>query len=327
MNRRRRTCPHWARGNLLNYATLAPAVPDAAKAQKGLVIVTHGIRSNEASKDSKDRVWQQWMAASIAGRISNADEPNIMIYGWGEGADPAEYPAEAVANAKLGLEAINLVLNVSGTPIEIPATELMVDATAAVSNLMIDSWFARNHMAPSHGQELATYLWLLSRQNPPLVVPGQPIHLIGHSAGGFVMGECARLLKQLGITVEQVTMLDTPFPFYEHLKLNPGQTPSRSARRVERYVSSFYGLLAQPSVYGLIRGGSYHFETTSPLVSLFFTPGFPIAMRTSGTRTKPSATTPVTPDFSTRPSTRVAAHLLRWAMIQAPRRCWLKALS
>ncbi len=58
------------------------------------------------------------------------------------------------------------------------------------------------------------------------------IHLIGHSAGGFVMGEAARVLSQRYYPQIQVTMLDTPVPFQEHIK---------PAWRTERYISSFLG--------------------------------------------------------------------------------------
>src|SRR6516162_8653192 len=42
----------------------------------------------------------------------------------------------------------------------------------------------------------------------------KPLHLIGHSAGGFVVSTVACLLKKLKINLTQfrVTLLDTPFP-------------------------------------------------------------------------------------------------------------------
>ena len=58
------------------------------------------------------------------------------------------------------------------------------------------------------------------------------IHLIGHSAGGFVAGECALQLKRAGFSNLQVTMLDTPKPYHEHIK---------KGWRTDRYASSWYG--------------------------------------------------------------------------------------
>lgn len=58
------------------------------------------------------------------------------------------------------------------------------------------------------------------------------IHLIGHSAGGFVEGECALQLKRAGFSNLQVTMLDTPKPYHEHIK---------KGWRTDRYASSWYG--------------------------------------------------------------------------------------
>ncbi len=66
-----------------------------------------------------------------------------------------------------------------------------------------------------------------------------PIHLIGHSAGGFVAGECAFRLEKAKFTNLQVTMLDTPAPFPKHLN-KPGW-------RSERYNSSWLGGRFEPS--------------------------------------------------------------------------------
>ena len=57
-----------------------------------------------------------------------------------------------------------------------------------------------------------------------------PIHLIGHSAGGFVAGECALRLDKAGFDELQVTMLDTPIPYKQHVN---------SAWRTERYIAGW----------------------------------------------------------------------------------------
>lgn len=59
-----------------------------------------------------------------------------------------------------------------------------------------------------------------------------PIHLIGHSAGGFVAGECALRLNKAGFSKLQVTMLDTPIPYKQHVD---------SDWRTERYIGGWLG--------------------------------------------------------------------------------------
>jgi alpha-tubulin suppressor-like RCC1 family protein len=61
-----------------------------------------------------------------------------------------------------------------------------------------------------------------------------PVHLIGHSAGGFVLAQCA-LLERNWIT--QVTCLDTPFPIRSHFTKGKYRNPGR----IERYISSCLG--------------------------------------------------------------------------------------
>jgi hypothetical protein len=71
-----------------------------------------------------------------------------------------------------------------------------------------------------------------------------PIHLIGHSAGGFVVGEAALSLslRSEPVDVDLVTMLDTPLPWLAHVSVLPDPT------YVERYITSILGLAAFPEV-------------------------------------------------------------------------------
>jgi pimeloyl-ACP methyl ester carboxylesterase len=64
------------------------------------------------------------------------------------------------------------------------------------------------------------------------ITNGTAIHLIGHSAGGFVAGECAKRLSKAGFSNLQVTMLDTPIPYKSHVG---------SGWRTERHISSVAG--------------------------------------------------------------------------------------
>jgi hypothetical protein len=64
------------------------------------------------------------------------------------------------------------------------------------------------------------------------ITKNTPIHLIGHSAGGFVAGECALRLEKAGFSELQVTMLDTPIPYKQHVN---------SVWRTERYIGGWLG--------------------------------------------------------------------------------------
>ena len=59
-----------------------------------------------------------------------------------------------------------------------------------------------------------------------------PIHLIGHSAGGFVAGECALRLNTARFDNLQVTMLDTPIPYRQHVD---------NRWHTERYIAGWLG--------------------------------------------------------------------------------------
>lgn len=74
--------------------------------------------------------------------------------------------------------------------------------------------------------------WIERQRQLGTVDKTAKIHLIGHSAGGFVVGETARILQQRGYTRIQATMLDTPLPYHQHIQ---------SGWRTERYISSFLG--------------------------------------------------------------------------------------
>jgi len=82
------------------------------------------------------------------------------------------------------------------------------------------------------GLELAD--WIRTETLKGNISTSAPIHLIGHSAGGFVMGESGWSLRSRFSNC-RVTMLDTPFPYYDHVWRYP------DPGKLDRYVSSFFG--------------------------------------------------------------------------------------
>jgi len=205
----------------------------------GLVILTHGLISEGTTQ------WMQDLGHSIAGRlvIQEKPVPNICLYDWKERADP------------FGMEAYNLEANKNLLSFfgKWPA-----DAAFFIYDTM-----AIHPFAVTQGKRLAD--WIRDEVAAGNIDPAAPMHLIGHSAGGFVMGECAFLLKYRGIIqgVVQVTALDTPYTY-----VFPGDTHvfnlakvAGSNCRVERYFYSFWpGFAWQPGPVDTVNTGSGYYK-------------------------------------------------------------------
>ena len=177
--------------------------PDPVKADVGLVLIVHGMCNSATSG------WPQVMGQAIQTRLGAGQTPNVCLYDWSDMANPSHF----------GL----------GTTLDCNFVETVNDLP-----------FVRPY-ALAHGRILAN--WLQNEIRLGRARADRPIHIIGHSAGGFVGGECGLVLKRAGTTVAQVTMLDTPDPVRAHFTAypNPGH--------VERYISSAGGRFA-PSVDG-----------------------------------------------------------------------------
>ncbi len=172
---------------------------DSLRADVGLVVIIHGMCQN-ALVD-----WPAQLAQAVEARLGvSATGPNVCLYDWEDMADPSLF-FEGTSRCDNWFEAVE--------------NALMVRPGAL-----------------AHGRILAD--WIKSEIAAGRVNPNKPIHLIGHSAGGFVAGECALTLKQLGILNTYVTMLDTPEPLRRHFTQypNPG--------KVERYITSVLGMIS-----------------------------------------------------------------------------------
>jgi len=172
---------------------------DSLRADVGLVVIIHGMCQN-ALVD-----WPAQLAQAVEARLGvSATGPNVCLYDWEDMADPSLF-FEGTSLCDVWYEKLENALKVR------PG-------------------------ALAHGRILAD--WIKSEIAAGRVNPNKPIHLIGHSAGGFVAGECALTLKQLGILNTHVTMLDTPEPLRRHFTQypNPG--------KVERYITSLLGMIS-----------------------------------------------------------------------------------
>ena len=171
-----------------------PYVPNASRVDNGLIVLTHGIFS------STDEPWITNLAQAIQTRLS-ANPPNVCLFDWRGMADPTLFETGGQSS---GVDPSG-VLNM--------ADFLTIKRNGLTQGQVLADWI-RTHIALGN------------------IRSDRPIHLIGHSAGGFVMGECGTILKS---TISQVTMLDTPAPVKRHFLEYP------AVGFVERYISSRYG--------------------------------------------------------------------------------------
>jgi hypothetical protein len=213
---------------------------NSARRQSGLVVIAHGLYVDGKSP------WLRDMALAIERRCDdpsvNIEAPNIALLDWSDMAgDPSELPEWQKALLKKmiegGLKKRNL-------------TAVATGAAGEAINFGFDLYGVKE-LGLTTGQMLANWTYLNSQLGSlPQIDPDKPIHLIGHSAGGFVVGEAARLLKHPQnasfpvVHVDRVTLLDTPLPSKDHFALGSARYPNPGT--VERYISSFYGDLDEP---------------------------------------------------------------------------------
>lgn len=223
--------------------------PDAARSSfqfnsgrrdSGLVVIAHGLYS-----DGK-QAWLRDMAQAMERRCAdsnvNITPPNIALLDWSDKAgDPSELPTwqQAMLRALIekGLKTRNSALVGTG-------------AAGEAINFGFDLYGVKQ-LGLTTGQMLANWIYLNSRYGTsPQIDPNKPIHLIGHSAGGFVVGEAAKILKHPlnaaypPVYVDRVTLLDTPLPSKDHIALGDARFPNPGT--AERFISSFYGDLDEP---------------------------------------------------------------------------------
>jgi hypothetical protein len=193
---------------------------DSNRIDHGLIIITHGLRGSESDD------WLKYLGSAIPNRLGQLNKPipNIAIFGWKDGADPTKFydannqdPALSAAILRISRNAFDVFNTRWGNP----------------GSFIFDILAIRGS-GVAYGDTLA--LWMQSEIGRNHINKNAPIQLIGHSAGGFVVGQAAWFLKKQNIAnVNQVTMLDTPFPLASHFKdyPNPGA--------MERYISSMFG--------------------------------------------------------------------------------------
>ena len=151
--------------------------PTAEAAQNGCIILAHGLRDGAfftaAGEESR---WMREMAARLHMRLENAP-PNIGLVDWASAAVPTQWHRLPLADSDWAMG-----LDLAG--IRTQAREV-----GDYLGFRLAQWIREGRI---HRE--------------------RPLHLIGHSAGGFLVARAARVLEDLGLapTTLQVTILDTP---------------------------------------------------------------------------------------------------------------------
>lgn len=137
--------------------------------------------------------WVKNLCSAIEARVPSPK--SVVAYDWKQMADPSVFKNNIDIKASIFLDSVP------------------VKPAGRTSGILLAERLKRERAFGSIGYSTA-------------------IHLIGHSGGGFVAGECALQLKKAGFTDLHVTMLDTPVPYASHIK---------QGWRTDRYASSWYG--------------------------------------------------------------------------------------
>ncbi len=170
-------------GEILN-ASGTEWTPDPFLTENGCVIIAHGLHDgyrippSDGSAGPDEYFWMWEMQKQIKERFGMAS-PNIAMVDWHAEAKPT---------------------NTINIPSPHPSTKFVQDVVAI----------------RAQGQEVGDYLAFRLAQR---ILNGEisrdaPLHLIGHSAGGFVVSRAALKLKEYRIAPKElyVTILDTPEP-------------------------------------------------------------------------------------------------------------------
>lgn len=185
----------------------------SANKTNGLLIITHGIWSSGTQE------WVKQLTDDANFRIffEKKSPPNVAILNWQDGADPDQLE-ETVDFWKQHLLVANPALVASSLAFSTMAEVLAVHDAAIQQGGALADW-VRTEVLAGH------------------IDPTAPLQLIGHSAGGFVVTECAFQLKDRSAYsgLVQVTTLDTPYYHAADAKAHFLSLNAPAANHVERY--------------------------------------------------------------------------------------------
>jgi len=235
-----------ADGQLLSSAKAKGWEPRKERSAHGFMLIAHGLHDSALLVQDEDVKpvegkpvnaetevhWMTRLQRSVEGRLKE-DCPDICLVDWGQAAKPS---SRSIFDFGERRQEKPVALQKSGE------THPEVEAEGDDNKLM--SWLQDVPAIRPQAQAIGDMVGykLASAIHDGLIKQDQPMHFIGHSAGGFVVVRAALILKRLKILPShlQVTMLDTPAPDHADLEallkdILPGTTCT-----VEFYLSSSF---------------------------------------------------------------------------------------
>lgn len=163
--------------------------PNLTDSKKGLILIAHGLTDGVEDPTKDAEHWMTRMQQSITRQLGD-NRPGICLVDWHDAAKPGED-----MNLQLDSDILNLI-----APMPEEAKKMMRNVTMIRSE--------GNRIGELVGFKLARAI------HQKLIDPQAPMHLIGHSAGGFVVLQAAIVLDELGLAPAnlRISMLDTPMP-------------------------------------------------------------------------------------------------------------------
>jgi|GEM_PF-6417644 len=174
--------------------TSQPFVFNDSRKTNGFIMLVHGMNNSASSMSG--------VAGDIISRLyaDSKGRPNICSWDWSSMADPSKLMPE-------------------------------VGAANLTPEFLEDIIFIKPF---GHAQGLFISIYILDQILEGNISTTAPIHIIGHSAGGFAAITAANLL---GTTVDQVSTLDTPLPTF----IATASKFLLLGGKIDAYISSLFG--------------------------------------------------------------------------------------
>ncbi len=179
-------------GRLVSSPTSRAWDVDPARADKGLILIAHGLHDgiDFTGKRGEKEHWMTLMQDTLNEHLGK-EMPDMCLVDWHLAAIPAAFSGD-------GLQVVEA--NAIGKSIPTRPQAWLQDVAAIRPQA--------EEIGDLVGYKIARAI------RAGKIHRDRPMHLIGHSAGGFVVLHVAIVLKQLGLAPSdlRVTMLDTPVP-------------------------------------------------------------------------------------------------------------------
>lgn len=209
-------------GRLLSSADADGWEPRRERSENGLIVIAHGLHDGAVLKRTRvdGRHWMDTMMKAIEERLGPS-APEICLVDWHRAAVP-------VQTTPALREVIEGELN-------------RIESDATAESLPTDALGFLRDVAAIRAQAeeigaMTGYKIAIAIRNGE-IRRDRPIHLIGHSAGGFVVCRAARILVEIGVPAEnlRVTLLDTPMPLADDIRFL-----CSGGAKIDYYKSSIY---------------------------------------------------------------------------------------